>query len=233
MKKIFKLFFGVWILVVAVFNAIIFIVPNEVLGITRFDKPLFWISYAFVMVSLLGQLIVALIFSKKDSPERKFLGFSLLKAEYSALSLSLVIGVLFMTLPVLPAWVGSIICILALAFNIIVAIKVTVATNYVEQVGEKVKTQTQFIRLLTADAQTLPSLSSDEKNQALARKVFEAIRFSDPMSNNALQTKENDIKLKYDELKIELKNNSNKCETIANELLLLIQERNAMCKALK
>ena len=73
MKKNFKYFAIVWIVGVIIFNAITFLTPNEVFGITRFDKSVFWIAYALVTLSFIAELITAYVFIKDDSKEKIFL----------------------------------------------------------------------------------------------------------------------------------------------------------------
>lgn len=233
MKKSFKFFAIVWALIVLLFNAITFIVPNNVLGVTRFDKPLFWISYALVMITFIGQLIVSLLYCRRDTAEKKFLGLTLLRESIVAVSISLVVGVIFMTLPILPTWIGSIVCLLILAYHILTAVKVTSAISYVEHVGEKVKTQTAFIRTLTTDASTLSAKAKTSDYKAIASKVYEAIRYSDPMSNDSLVMDEANIQSKYNVLKDSIINNNENVKEVADELLLLIKDRNAKCKLLK
>ncbi len=233
MKKEINFFAVVWALLVVVFNAVTFIVPNEVMDVTRFDKPLFWVSYAFVMLSFAGQLVVVVRFCKKDTAEKRFLGLSLLRASYVAVSVCVIVGTVFMTLPVLPVWIGAIVCILVLAYQILTAVKITGATDYVEQLGEKVKTQQQFIRTLTADASILSERAKTQETKMLANKVYEAIRYSDPMSNDALAECETEIQSKYNQLKALITDDADECKEAVDELLLLIKERNAKCKILK
>ena len=66
MKKNFKYFSITWIVGFVLFNAITFIIPNEVFGVTRFDKGVFWIAYALITLSFIAQLITAYKFVKDD-----------------------------------------------------------------------------------------------------------------------------------------------------------------------
>lgn len=233
MKKSFKFFFIVWALAVLLFNAITFIVPNNVLGVTRFDKPIFWISYALVMVTFIGQIIVSLIYSRRDTAEKKFLGLTLLRESIIAVLISLIVGAVFMTLPILPTWIAAIVCLLVLAYHLFTAIKITAAINYVEYVGEKVKAQTELIRTLTTDASTLSAKAKTTETKAIANKVYETIRYSDPMSNDSLSKDDADIQIKYNELKDSIVNNKENIKELADELFILLKDRNAKCKALK
>ena len=67
-----------------------------------------------------------------------------------------------------------------------------------------------------------------------AKKVYEAIRYSDPMSNPALSDLEAQIFNKFNEFSSTVKSeNMETTKTVAGELLTLIQNRNKKCKLLK
>ena len=96
MKKNFKYFGIVWIVTFILFNAVTFIVPAEIAGINRFEKPVFWISYALICVAFLSQLVAAYVVYNKNSAEKVFLHIPLLKIGYMAVGTSLVVGAVFM-----------------------------------------------------------------------------------------------------------------------------------------
>lgn len=73
MKKNFKYFGIVWLVTFILFNAVTFIVPAEIAGINRFEKPVFWISYALICVAFLSQLVSAYVVCNKNRAEKVFL----------------------------------------------------------------------------------------------------------------------------------------------------------------
>lgn len=107
MKKNFKYFGITWAVGFIIFNAITFLIPNEVLGVTRFDKGVFWIAYALITLSFVFQLVTAYKFVKDDDIEKTFLNIPLLKTAYAAIIVSIVIGLIFMIFPILPSWIGA------------------------------------------------------------------------------------------------------------------------------
>ena len=67
-----------------------------------------------------------------------------------------------------------------------------------------------------------------------AKKVYDALRFSDPMSNDALVDIESHIKEKFDVFMKAIKDENVKAtESNAEELLVLICDRNNRCKLMK
>ena len=139
-----------------------------------------------------------------------------------------------MLIPNCPAWIAAIVCLLILAFNAIAVVKAKWAAETVEAIDEKIKTKTQFIKLLTADAEGLVSRAGNEQIKADCKKVYEAVRYSDPMSNDALSVVEAKITVKMDEFASAVnEDNAEKTKEIADELVILIGDRNRKCKAMK
>ena len=234
MKKNIKTFCIVWALLTVILNAIIFAVPNKIMGVTRFDKPAFWIAYALIMAADIATLVVALRFVKENSKEKKFLKIPLLYVAYVTLIVSIIVSAVFMVVPVIPAWIGAIICLVLLAVFIIASAKAVAAEKLISQIDENVKNKTAFIKMATLDAQTICNRATNESMKASVNKVYEALRYSDPMSSSELIDVEQKISASLNDLKIAVENDKSKAAAnVVNILLIQIKERNAKCKALK
>ncbi len=231
MKKNFVI---VWVVCFVIFNAITFIVPNEVFGLIRFDKPVFWISYSFVNIVLIAFLIIAIIFFKGEKADNKFLSIPLISTAYVGLIVVVIIGSIFMALPVLPVWLSAIICILVAGYFIIACVKAESAKNIVEKIEENVKQKTQFIKMSILDVESIYNRAPTEDIKSTVKKVYEALKYSDPMSNSALEEIESEIAVMLRKLKdVVVKNEQNMVKDVVTELLILVKERNSKCKALK
>lgn len=234
MKKVFKYFWITWLVGFILFNAITFLIPNEVFGVTRFDKPVFWVAYACITLALVSQLLTAAKFVKENSKEKMFLNVPLLTTGYTAVILSLVVGVVFMIFPVLPTWLGAIVCLLVAGYFVIACVNTGAAANAVEQVGQKVEEKTQFMELAVAEATNIMARATTEEIKVEMKKVCEALRYSDYMSNSALEDLESAIDEQLKALKSAVvDSNVEEVKRIAKELLITIQERNVKCKLLK
>lgn len=234
MKKIFKYFALIWAVCFVLFNAITFLVPNEAFGITRFDKPIFWISYALIAAAFAMQLVTAYAFTKNDEKAKTFLKVPVLKIGYCAVVVSLVVGLAFMIFPVLPAWVGAIVCLLVAGYFIIACVRASAVATVVSDVGEKVKQKTSFLRSAIVDAENGMARAATPEIKANAKKVYEALRFSDPMSAPEPKSLEREISDGLNDLKQAVLSGNNKTVSIVSEsLLLTIKERNGKCKLLK
>lgn len=234
MKKNFKYFGITWIVGFIIFNAITFLIPNEVFGVTRFDKGVFWIAYALITLSFIAQLITAYKFIKDDSNEKMFLNISLLKTGYTSIIVSVIVGLPFMIFPVLPSWIGAIICLLIVTYFVIACVNASTVANVVHEIDVKIKTKTAFMRMAIVEAENILARATTSEIKAEAKKIYEALKYSDPMSNPALDDIEQEIDNGLKELKkAVVDNDTMKVLMFANNILLNIKERNSKCKLLK
>ena len=234
MKKTFKYFALIWFVSLVIFNAVTFIVPAEIAGINRFEQPTFWVAYAFISVALIGQLVSALLVCSKDTLEKVFLNIPILKLGYSAIAISVLVGLVFMIVPVIPTWIGALICIIIMALYIVACVKSIAAANIVSDKSESVKAQTSFIKMVVVDAENIMTRATTAEIKVETKKVYEALRYSDYVSTPELIKIEVHIEDHLAQLKIAVENEDlEMVQTETNELLLLIKERNSKCKATK
>ena len=232
MNKRFNLYMIYWAVLFVLFNVIAFVSVGWE-GQEKYT-PSFWIGYVFITVMFIGQLICSYVSFKDDSAKKLFYNISLIRISYIGLIVSFVVGGLCMLISPLPYWVGVIICTIVLVLNVLSVLKATAAISEIERIDTKVKTQTFFIKSLTVDADTLMACAKSETAKAECRKVYEAIRYSDPMSNDALASVESQITVKFSELSYAVKeDNAEKVAEIANEVVILVGDRNKKCKLLK
>ena len=192
-------------------------------------------AYAMVMLAFIAQLAVAWFFVGDDAKEKVFLKLPLLTTSYAAVITCAVVGTVFMIFAErVPAWIGAIVCVLVTAYFILAGVRAQGAAEYAESIDVKVKAQTAFIRMATVDAQMLVERAASEEMKAEMKKVYEAIRYSDPMSSPALVGVEESIAKALESLKASVaENDLESAKAQANELALLIKERNSKCMMLK
>lgn len=233
MKNSFKYFGISWIVGFLLFNAVTFLIPSEVFGVTRFDKSVFWIAYVFIIISFVIQLITAYKFIK-GSKEKMFLNIPLLRIGHCAVIVSTIIGIAFMVFPILPAWIGAIVCLLITGYFVIASINASIVANVVEKVDMEVKTKTRFIRMAIVEAEEILSRAKTNEVKAEVKKVYEALKYSDPMSKPEFESIEQAIDNELRALKqAVMANDKNSTLSISASLLLNINDRNKNCKALK
>lgn len=232
MKKNFKYYIAVWAVLVLLFHVIVFAIPSDIGGVSRYTET-FWVGYAAILASFLGQLGCAFYAFKPEKIEKVFLNLPIITESYAALVSTFAAGAVCIRVPFLPTWVGVIICVTALGFSVISVIMAAAAGTLVSESETEIKEKTSFMKLLTVDADALMSQAKTPKAKAACKKVWEVVRYSDPMSNETLSAVEAEISEKFLELKAAVAENAENISEAAEELLLLIDERNKKCKALK
>lgn len=224
-NKLQKSYLAIWAVLFASFQVIAFITP----GWAAYNKytPSFWIGYGLITLSFIGQLLCALTALKEEDSTKLFYKLSLIRISYTGLIVSFVAGGACMLLSPLPYWVGAIVAVAVLGICAICVIKAGAAVTAVAEIDEKVSKQTFFIRNLTAEAEGLAAGAKTAEEKALCKKVYEALRYSDPMSSPMLSKVEEEIEAQFAAFSHALSQDA------AQELLALIAERNRKCKLLK
>ena len=160
-----------------------------------------------------------------------FYRIPLIRLSYGCVAVTLILGVLAM-LAFIPSWIPLALALLILAAYAFAILKAVVAAELVEGVDEKTRAKTSFIRNLTVDADSLLSRTKSEPVKAACKKVFEALRYSDPVSAYGLVDVEERIKAEFDVLTdAVIADDPKAVSASADELLTLIAERNKKSKA--
>lgn len=232
MNKNFKFYLSVWAVLFALFNIAVFATPSETETMTKFGGA-FWVGYIFITIAFIGQLAVSYFAFNAKNMQKLFYKIPLISISWTGLILTLVFGVLCMVIPNLPNWIGIIACFAVLGFNAIALVKANVAADIVSETDDKIKTKTEFIKMLTADAEHLMNTAKTAELKAEAKKVYEAVRYSDPISHHALAGIESEISLKFNQFSSEMSAESENVKAVADEIITLIADRNSKCKVLK
>lgn len=227
MKKNFKFYAVSWALLFAIFNVLAFAVGFK-------NNASFWTAYITSVIAMLLQLVCAKISFKPEKLDRLFLNIPVISITFIGMVASMIIGAVCMVIPSVPVVAIIVIEYLILAFTGISVLKANAAAEIVNEVGEKVKEKTQFIKLTTVDAQNLMNSAKSESVKSACKKVYEALRYSDPMSNETLAHEEAEIADKMAELSSAVaSDNADSAESISNEITVLVKARNNKCKMLK
>ena len=216
----------------AVFNVVAFVSAN-VISPDGFTDT-FWMGYGFTTVAFIGQLVCAYTALKADSAKKMFLNIPIVYISYIGLALMLAAGLVCMLVPVIPYWVCVLVAVSILGFTAISVFEAKAAADIVTEVEEKVKNKTLFIKSLTVYADTVMSGAKSDAVKTECSRVYEAVRYSNPMSADTLLEIESQITLKFNEFSESVKiDNAEKAKVLADELIVLIGDRNLKCKLMK
>ena len=110
--------------------------------------------------------------------------------------------------------------------------KAAAVAELVQDMDGKNKQRTLFLRSLTVDAESLLAHAAVPELKKTLQEVYEAVRYSDPMSHGALAGVEGQITVKFSELSKAV-DAQEPAERAAEELKVLLSDRNKKCKLLK
>lgn len=233
MKKNFKFYIIIWAILLALYNLTVFLVKPVIPGYVINYDARFWISWGVIIATFIGQLLCSKVAFDSKNNEKLFLNIPLITQSYIALVVATIAGTALMLIPDCPTWIAAIVCAAVLGLSVISVIKAKVAADIVSETDDKIKAQTSFIKTLIVDAESLMSRAQNETAKSAAKKVYEAVRYSDPMSNDGLSGIESEIAIKFNQFAGAITANSDDIATIADELIVLITDRNKRCKLLK
>lgn len=227
MTKIMKSYAGVWAICFALFSAIVFLTPIE-------HSNGFWVGYAFITVAFLGQFGCTYKAFKAENLKKCFYNVPLITISYAGLIVMLIVGSVCMAIPGIPNWLGVMVSLVVLGITAVAVISAGASGAIVDHHDKKVEEQALFIKTLTIDAENLMNRANAPMLRSQCKKVFEAVRYSDPMSSKELSDIEQRIQEEFDMLTDAVIADDLDCtESAAKELLTLIAERNKKCKAFK
>lgn len=232
MKAKFNFYLIVWVALLVMFHVVVFVTPNEIAGLSKFGGA-FWVGYVFVLVVFLCQLGVTW-YAWKDDVEKTFYHIPMIQSSYGTLIVMMLMGTACMVIPQFPIWLGIIFCLLILAFGFISVVKTQAAIETVEEIDTKIKNKTVFIKVLTADIEDLMSHTEVDNITEELKKVYDTVKYSDPVSREALSDIETQITLKVNELADAIqKEDIETVKNVAKELIILLNDRNKKCMILK
>ena len=232
MNKNFKFYIAIWAVLFVLYNALAFLIRPAFSQEEALYNGSFWVAWGITLVAFAGNLICGYIVCREDNLTKIFYRLSLIRISYTCLTLMFIASMVLMLIPGCPAAVSAIVCVMILAFHVISMIKAEWASEALDVTERKTRVNTMYIRNLTVDAENLVSRAKTPEAKDACKKVYEALRYSDPVSSDALMGIESEINEKFAEFTAKTKSGED-ASTLTSELLELIADRNRKCKAAK
>lgn len=178
-KKTVGLSFAVWGIAFVVYNLIIFLFMKP-------QSPVFWISYGFMVLAFGLQILGMYLSFKEFSVQAVFFGIPLAQFTLFYFFAELFMSFVFMIFQQITWKVPLVLQIVLLAVYAVVAI-VSVATRDVAVAAkDKVQNSAAAMRMNTVDVEMLRDDAKDPELKKMLGRLAEAIRYSDPMTNEAV-----------------------------------------------
>lgn len=222
-----------WAVMFVLFQVLAFIVPRAIGGGNSFDGA-FWTGYVFLTLAFVGQYGCAWAALRDEASPKQFYHIPLITVSYGGLILTVACAGLVMGVPGFPVWAGLVLCLCVFAFTAVSLVKAEVTANVVGRMDEEVRAKTLRVRELTAEAETLLAKADSEEKRAACKKVYEALRYSDPTSSPALSGMEAEIGEKLAAFSgLAAGEAGGEFRAAADALVALIHERNLSCRRQK
>lgn len=222
------LIFGI---VFVVYNAILFIIAGFEHGAS------FWISYVFMLIAFAAVAVSSFALSRKSIQPRDWLfGYPILSKGFIYLIAQFFVSTLFMLLDAIdcPWEIPLIVDVLVLTVYLVYVIGAFMAKGTIEAVHENVKVKTSYMKMLQADVEMMAMRAADPTVKVAYTKLAESIRYSDPMSNEALALVEGQMSAMAAQANnYILAGNNEAALQMCEQLTLLLIERNKKCMILK
>lgn len=226
-----SLFHIMWAIALVFFNVCVFVIA----GFTD-HTAVFWLTYVFTLIAFAVVEGSTIILGRSGMHMRDWLfGYPIIRYCVIYSVAELVLAIVFFVLEEVVSWQLAFVVQFALvAFYSFMVISCIISKKTIDQVHNKVQKDTKTITLMRVDAEMLVSKCTDPD----ARKVFaafsEKVRYSDPVSHEAVVYLENRLKAIIADAKAKLEAGLiTEAMDLCNSADLLLEERNMKVKAMK
>ena len=221
-----------WILLallLVVYNVLAFAIPFKHTGV-------FALSYAFTMIAILAQAyVIRSAFYKGEGVRSKFYGFPIAVVGAVYLAVQLVLGFIFMALgAIAPLWLALVLYVVALAAGCAGFIAADAVRDEVERQDAVQEKQIGLMRSLQAEIQIVAKSNRLPEFSSELQKLAEAFRYSDPVSNERLETIETRLSDCLARLRVSVEEcREDEISVLCRETAAALNERNRLCIAYK
>lgn len=210
----------IYVILLGVFNLLVFTIFKN-------HSNVFWLSYTFMTLAFVVQILSMFLSFKTTDVETAFFGIPLASFSIFYLIAEIVIGALFMIFQQASFTLAIVIQIVVLSVFLVIAIISLMARDTVQEMGSNIKEQVTNLRTALVDVEMMRDGCNDPVLKERLRKLSETIKYSDPITTEAIAGVEQRIQRKVSELWVYLDDNQIADATQAcKDLEMLYIERN-------
>lgn len=189
----------IYVILLGVFNLLVF-------TIFKTHTNVFWLSYAFMTVAFVVQIVSMFLAFKPADVETAFFGIPLASFSIYYLCAALVVGTIFMIFQNAGFTLAMAIQLLILAAFLIVAIISILSRDTVQAISDNVKENIVNHKSILVDVEMLATSCADPELKMAIKKLADTIKYSDPISTAAVELVEQRIMRKISELRVAIDN---------------------------
>lgn len=215
--------------VLVVYNVLAFALP--------FPKTaVFAVSYLFTMIAILAQIyVIRTAFYRGEGVKSKFYGFPIAKLGVIYLAVQLIAGLVFMALGlIVPVWLPLALYVVLLGVAAVGFVASDAVRDEVVRQEIKLEKDVSRMREFQAKGRALVTLNQVSEAARPLEKLAEDLRFSDPVSSEALTEIEDQLAECLAQLQEAV--SAQKTEqilSVCQEAERILAERNQLCKLSK
>lgn len=189
----------------------------------------FWVSFVFTLIAFcVVAASIYIAFVKNPDAKSKFYGFPIAKLGVIYGVVQLIAGLIFMALGVwIPVWVAVLIYAIALGVAAIGLISADAVREEIQRQDVKLKKDVSFMRNL----QSKVCQMATQCDAPELKRFAEDIRYSDPVSSDALGDIEQELAVAVEELQAAVVDGDGESVAqLCRKASAVLSERNRLCK---
>lgn len=226
MKKNTMRWWIIWVVVLVVYNVVVFAVPFE-------KTAVFFLSWFFTLAAIGAQAyVIRTAFYRGEGAKSKFYGFPIARIGVVYLITQMALGWWFMVRGSwVELWIPLVLYVLLLGVSAVGFIAADAVRDEVERQDIKLKKDVMCMRTLQSRAASMVQLVQDARVRRALEKFSEDLRFSDPVSSEALADIEADLTACVDELDQAVSEGDHEnILALMQKAETVLMERNRLCK---
>lgn len=193
----------------------------------------FWVSFVFTLFAfgVVGASFYIAFIINPDAKSR-FYGFPIAKIGAIYGLVQLIAGLVFMALAVYaPVWLAVLVYAIALGAAVIGLISAEAVAEEIHNQDAKLKKDVTLMRSLQSKLNQMAAQCDNPDAAAEVKRFAEEMRYSDPVSSEALAEIEADLSAAVDELQAAIvEGESNAAKQLCRKASAVLAERNRLCK---
>ena len=231
MNKIFKTYLVIWLIAVAIFNVTCFAIPEEYTA--KFSGS-YWIGYVFILLAHACLLACCYFTFRKIYLKELFYNVPIILLAYSGLIAMTAVGSASMLIRGFPIWLAVILCFALLGIIVMIAFTAGLNAQVMTDMDGEQQRGRFSVRQMTSHAEVIMDNAVDPELKEIAKNVYDALKYSDPVSNIMLTKANEKISRELRLFEEAVKDGDTEMASArGRSVLQAISERNAVCKTMK
>jgi hypothetical protein len=192
----------------------------------------FWVSYIFGIIAVLVQIpVMKIAFTDTEDARSKFYGFPIARIGVIYSIIQLILSLIFMGVAVfVPVWIPIILFIIVLGISSVGFIAADATRDEIVRQDEVIVKDVSFMRNIQSKMNVLTAQCQDEEIKKVVSDLAEEVRYSDPVSSDAIKDIENELNNSVEELQRAIVDNDENALEICKRTKDILLERNRLCK---